>query len=191
MIHELLLKNRSYRRFIETYNISESTLKYLVGLTRYTPSARNAQPLKYIICNKKNKCSELFKLLNWAGYLTDWDGPAEGERPSAYIIMLKDTSIADNIFCDDGIALQTILMGAVEKKLGGCIIGSFPKAKLQDRLALPPHLKPLYVIALGKPKEEVVIENMDNNDIKYWRDETGIHHVPKRSEEELIFSVRY
>ena len=191
MIQELLVKNCSFRRFKETYNISESTLKYLVGLTRYAPSALNAQPLKYIICNKKDKCAELFKLLNWAGYHTDWEGPAEGERPSAYIIMLKDSSIADDIYCDDGIALQTILLGASEKKLGGCIIADFPKTKLQDILALPMHLKPLYVIALGKPEEEVIIDDLANNDVKYWRDNEGKLHIPKRSKEDLIFYVRY
>lgn len=191
MLQELLKGSRSYRRFVETYNISESTLKYLVGLTRYAPSARNSQPLKYIICNKKNKCADLFYLLNWAGYLTDWEGPEEGERPSAYIIMLQDTSISENIFCDDGMALQTIMLGAAEKKLGGCIIGSFHKAKLRDLISLPIHLKPLYVIALGKPKEEVVIDEINGNDFKYWRDSDDIHHVPKRSQEELIFSIRY
>jgi hypothetical protein len=129
----------------------------------------------------------VFPLLGWAGYLKDWPGPAEGERPSAYIIVLGDKEIRRSFGCDHGIAAQSILLGATEKGLGGCIIGSVQKEGLREALEIPSRYEILLVIALGKPKETVVLEEIDpGGDIKYYRDEHGVHHVPKRSLDELI-----
>jgi nitroreductase len=132
--------------------------------------------------------NKIFPCLAWAGYLSDWPGPEEGERPSAYIVQLHDTSFGSNYWCDDGIALQSILLTAVEKNLGGCIIASLKKEALSKILQLPEHLKILQVIALGKPIEKVVLEELKEGDFKYWRDEKGVHHVPKRALDELIIN---
>ena len=131
-------------------------------------------------------CGKVFPNLAWAGYLKDWDGPEEGERPAAYLIQLLDTSIVENCLCDDGIQAQTILLGAVEKGYGGCIIKAFKNESLREVLQLPEHLKVMYVIALGKPKETVVLEEMKDGDYKYWRETDGSHHVPKRALDELV-----
>jgi nitroreductase len=185
----LLQSNRSYRRFDESHRISVDKLKYLVSLTRYSASGRNAQPLKYMLINEKKLCDSLFPFTSWAGYLKTWDGPDEGERPAAYIIVLKDTAIGSNIFCDDGIAIQTIMLGAAEKGLGGCIIGAFNRQQVIDLMEIPERFEPLYVLALGKPSEKVVLEDIVNDDVKYWRDMDDVHHVPKRTTDELIVSV--
>ena len=112
---------------------------------------------------------------------------AEGQRPSAYIIILGDTEIAQNYFCDDGIAAQTILLGAVEKGLGGCILASIQREQLREALKIPSRYEILLVVALGKPAEQVIIEQLaPDGNIKYWRDDQGKHHVPKRSLKELI-----
>ena len=122
MIKEIIKKNRSYRRFDQGYEISRNTLTELIDLARLSPSAGNLQSLKYIlVCDEPNN-SVVFNTLGWAGYLQDWPGPVDGERPSAYIIILGDTTISKNFFCDHGIASQSILLGAVEKRLGGCIL---------------------------------------------------------------------
>lgn len=84
MIKELVMKTRSCRRFKEEA-ISEELLRELVDLARLSASAANLQPLKYIISYKKEMNDIIFPKLKWAGYLKDWDGPEEGERPSAYI----------------------------------------------------------------------------------------------------------
>jgi len=160
----------------------------MINAARLSASARNAQPLKYFLSNAAEINEKIFPSLAWAGYLKDWPGPAPGERPSAYIVQLHDTTITGNYFCDDGIAAQSILLTAVEKGLGGCIIASVKKEQLAKTLDLPGHLEIIQVIALGKPAEKVVIEEMQQGDIKYWRDENGIHHVPKRPLEELIIS---
>lgn len=188
MIKELIAKNRSYRRFYQDKNITKETLTKLIDLARLSPSARNAQLLKYFLSCNKSTNEKIFPHLSWAGYLKDWEGPANGEHPSAYIIVLNDTNISSNYFCDDGIATQSILLGAVEKDLGGCIIGSVNRQKLQHDLALPTHLKIIHVITLGYPKEEVIIEDMKDDNHEYWRDKEEKHHVPKRSLDELIIN---
>lgn len=187
-LKDLLLQNRSYRRFDESRQITSEELHEMIDAARLSASARNAQPLKYFLANTKETNDKIFPTLAWAGYLTDWPGPEPGERPSAYIVQLHDTSIAGNYFCDDGIAAQSILLTAVDKGLGGCIIVSVKKEQLSSTLNLPDHLKIIQVIALGKPAEKVVIEEIKKGDIKYWRDENQVHHVPKRPLSELIIN---
>lgn len=187
MIKDLVAKSRSYRRFFQEVAIDKRVLRELVDLARLSPSAANLQPLKYILSCEPKKNALIFQHLGWAGYLKDWPGPAEGERPSAYIIILGDTEITRSFGCDHGIAAQSILLGAAEKGLGGCIIGTVKREELRRALALPARYEILLVLALGKPKETVVIELVGaGGDIKYWRDNKGVHHVPKRSLNSII-----
>lgn len=187
MFKYLVLKNRSYRRFYEDIHIERQILLDLIDLARLSASGRNAQPLKYIISNTSELNSKIFSALAWAGYLKDWDGPVDGEKPSAYIVMLLDKNISTNYFCDNGIAAQSILLGATEKGLGGCMIMSIKKEVLQKSLLIPEQYEILMVIALGKPKETVVLESMpENGDCKYWRDNQQVHHVPKRALKEIV-----
>lgn len=184
--NELAKKNRSYRRFDENYVIENSTLVELIELSRWAASGRNAQPLKYYLSNDPAKNDSIFSTLEWAGYLKN-GRPVEGERPTAYIVVLLDRQITDNFYCDDGIAMQNILLGAVEKGLGGCIIRSINKPKLGALINVPPHLEIIDVVALGKPVEKVVLTDVgEDGDIKYYRDDEGVHYVPKRTANELI-----
>jgi nitroreductase len=186
-VGELVLKNRSYRRFYENFPIEDETLRQLVDLARLTGSASNLQPLKYLLSVDHKRNNSIFPHLRWAGYLKDWNGPEEGERPSGYIIILGDKNITRSFGCDHGIAAQSILLGASEMGLGGCMIGSIEKEDLRRELSIPSHLEILLVLAIGKPKEIVKIENIGpEGDVKYWRDAKGIHHVPKRSLDEII-----
>lgn len=191
MISDLILKNRSHRRFFQNNTIKIKTLKELIELARLSASGGNLQSLKYIISNETEKNALIFPHLAWAGYLKDWAGPEEGERPAAYIIILGDTNISKNFGVDHGIAAQSIMLGAVEKGLGGCIIGSIQREGLRENLNIPERYVILLVLALGKTKETVVIETAKREgDIKYWRDSDGIHHVPKRQLDELIISQK-
>jgi len=186
-LRELILKNRSYRRFYEDHEISLETLRELVDLARLSPSGGNLQPLKYKLSNDAETNKIIFPSLAWAGYLTDWPGPLEGERPSAYIIILEDSVIKKEVKNDQGIASQSILLGAAEVGLGGCIIGSIKKERLRETLEIPAHFEILLVIALGKPKETVLLEKISQDgSIRYWRDESGVHHVPKRGLDDII-----
>ena len=186
LLSELVLKNRSYRRFFEDVKISDKELKSWIGLARLSPSARNMQSLRYKIVNDLDTNNKLFPLLKWAGYITDWEGPIKGERPSAYIIILNDEDLSDNYYCDDGIVSQSILLGSVESGFGGCIIAAINRPELRELLNIDSKYKIVHLLALGKPKEIVEINNIENNDIKYWRDDEKIHHVPKRFLNDLI-----
>lgn len=190
MLRNLILKNRSYRRFQEMERIPESLLKDWIDLARLSSSARNAQPLKYILITEKDQCGQIFPLLSWAGYLKDWDGPVPEERPAAYIVMLLDREISGNCLCDDGIAAQSIMLGAVEAGYGGCIVASVKRAELQEMLYLDDRYEIIQVLAMGKPAETIVLEELKGGDYKYWRDGKGVHHVPKRSLDELILKIR-
>ena len=186
-IRELILKNRTYRRFYEDQLIERKDLESLVDLARLSASAANLQPLKYSISFEAESNSRIFPHLSWAGYLPDWPGPPQGERPSAYIIVLLDTSISASIDCDHGIASQHITLGAVEMGFGCCIISSVDREGLKKELKLPAKYKILLVIAVGKPKERVLIDPIsENGDVKYWRDEKNYHHVPKRLLKDII-----
>lgn len=188
MIRDLVLKNRSYRRFHQDEPVSLDVLTSLVDLARLSPSAANLQPLKYILSADPKKNASIFPCLAWAGYLKEWPGPEKGERPSAYIIILADKTISPSVACDHGIAAQSMLLGAVEKGLGGCIIASILKVELRKALQIPEQYEILLVLALGRPKETVKLESLSSpdGDIRYWRDSEGIHHVPKRSLDDLI-----
>ena len=187
MFKQLVLKNRSYRRFKENYFVDREVLRELVDYARISNSAANKQPLKYMLSNEEERNEKVFASLGWAGYLEDWSGPEPSERPSAYIIMLGDTAITDNFLADAGIACAYIMLGAVEKGLGGCIFGSINRNELRAQLSIVEQYKILYVLALGKPVEKVELEKIGKDgQIKYWRDKEQVHHVPKRGLDEII-----
>ena len=187
MIRDLILKNRTCRRFYQDVTIELETLRELVDLARLSASASNRQPLKYILSCDPQRNALIFRCLGWAGALKDWPGPSEGERPSAYIIILGDTEITKSFFCDHGIAAQSILLGAREKGLGGCMHGSAKKDELSKTLGISPRYEILLVLALGKPKEKVVLETIGpGGDFNYWRDSDNVHHVPKRPLDDII-----
>lgn len=190
MLEELLSKNRSYRRFDESVPVGIETLRELVGLARLSASGANMQPLKYFLSCDPETNGKIFPHTRWAGYLEDWKGPAEGERPTAYIVILGDQEVSSSYYCDHGLAAQAIMLGATERGLGGCIIGSFDKKGILRDLGIDEErFDLLLVLAIGKPGETVVLEDVGpEGDIRYYRDEEGVHHVPKRPLEELILT---
>lgn len=187
MIADLVHANRSCRRFYEEHPVDGKTLEELVNLGRLSASGANLQPLKYILTCLPQVNAEIFSCLGWAAYLKDWPGPEPGERPSAYIVILGDTTICKEFGVDHGIAGQSMLLGAREKGLAGCMLATINRKSLRKILNIEAHLKILLVLAIGKPKEEIMIETVGlDGSIRYWRDSKGVHHVPKRSLQEII-----
>lgn len=188
MLKDLVLKNRSYRRFYQEVKIDINDLKDLVDLARTTPSTVNSQALKFLIVNNETDNEKVFRTLSWAGLLKDWSGPEDGEKPSAYIIILCDFEFGKNKSIDDGIASQTIMLGAVEKGLGGCMFGSINRKQLAEEFSIDLEKYSIdLVLAIGKPKETVKIVDLPKNkSTAYYRDEQGVHYVPKRALEDII-----
>lgn len=186
---DLILKSRTYRRFDESFRFEYKTLESLVDYARLSATGGNRQPLKFLLYNSPEDCARVFPTLLWAAYLTEWQGPDKGERPSGYIVILGDKSITDVFGVDHGIAAQSIMLGATEEGLGGCIIASIKRDELADELRIPDKFEILLVLAIGKPVEKVVIDDIKDDDVKYWRDKDKTHHVPKRKLSDLIIHL--
>ena len=187
---ELVKSNRSCRRFDNGFSLDTRTLTQLVELARYTASGSNNQPLKYIISSNREQNEQICSCLTWAAHLTDWKGPEPGEQPTGYIVILGDTTISNNFWCDHGITAQTMLLGARARGLAGCIFAAINIKKLKSLLGIGDHLEVKLVIALGKPVEEACIDDVDDGgDIRYFRDDNQVHHVPKRKLEDLILKA--
>jgi nitroreductase len=188
-LKDLILKTRSYRRFDESHHIDANILEAIIDLARLSASSANRQPLKYLIYNTPEDCTRIFPSLAWAGYLKGWQGPVKGERPSGYIIILGDKTISEVFSVDHGIAAQSIMLGASEAGLGGCMIGSIKREELRKELNIPDKFDILLILGLGKPVERIIIDEIKDDDVKYWRDSEMNHHVPKRNLKDLIIKL--
>ncbi len=184
MIHEKITSRRTIRKYTRK-DIPPEILLKCVDAARLSPSAANLQPLKYIITHDQELLSEVFGTLSWAGYLPDYQ-PSEEEMPRAYIVILLDKSIRKNPGHDAGIAAMSISMVAYDEGLGSCILGAVEREKLRELLNVPSSLDIVLVVALGYPAENPVVDKMKDGDIKYWLDENGVLHVPKRDLENIV-----
>ena len=184
----LLRRNRSYRRFGGEH-LNEETLRELIACCTLVPSGGNLQRLRFRAVSGKAACDAVYPTLGWAGYLPDWDGPVEAERPRGYIVMLCRPS-EDNalLAVDTGICAQSILLAAVERGLGGCMLKNVKADMLLHALGLSTDdWRVALVIALGEPVETVEIVPVgEDGSIRYYRDEQGVHYVPKRTVEEIM-----
>ena len=189
MLKDLVKQNRSYRSFDGSYEITRETLLDLVDCSRFTPSSINMQPFKYYLAYQPEINDVIYPLTAWARLLPGFDGPAEGHRPTAYIIVCTDTTIGPEarFRTDVGIVSQTIMLAAVEKGLGGCMIGNYNPTKVSEALNLPENLHPSLILALGKPDETIIMTELEKDgNSRYYRDENGQHYVPKRKLEDII-----
>ena len=189
MFKDMVKQNRSYRSFDGSYEISKETLTDLIDCARFTPSSVNMQPFQYFISYKPKTNDVIFPLTAWARLLRGFDGPAPGHRPTAYIVICTDKTIGPNVErfrTDVGIVAQTIMLAAVEKGLGGCMIGNYNKEDLAAALHLPENLYPSLILAIGKPDETITLTELEKGgDTKYYRVD-GKHYVPKRKLEDIV-----
>jgi nitroreductase len=175
----IVQKTRSTRRFKPNITIPRHELIELINLGRITSSGKNMQPLKYIAISDEKIKEEVYKPLQWAAHLTDWN-QAQDEKPSAYILVLNDTRIEGFSTIDSGISMQTMLLGATAKGYSGCILASIDKEAYKDLFKLESHLEPMFIIALGVANEDVKVVEIKHSDTNYYRDENDTHCVPKR-----------
>jgi nitroreductase len=189
-IRQLVKKSRSYRRFDETKTIGRETLIELVDIARFCPSARNLQPLRYVVSTDPEKTVRIRDCLMFALDLPDWGGPVKGERPVAYITIVTEDKCTPFTGHDIGIAAQTLLLAAAERGYNGCMFGSIKKKELKSVLSLSERYEIQLVLAFGYPAEQVVLDEVGKEGkTNYWRDSTGIHHVPKRALAEVLIQA--
>lgn len=190
MLKDLLISCRSYRGFDESRRIRKEELLELVNLTRYSAASMNIQPLKYRLICEKEEVDRMQPLTGWAKQMPQMTLPHPGKCPTAFVIICQDTSVdpaMGKFQRDVGIVAQTMLLAATEKGLGGCMIGSFNAGQVAKEFELPENIKPMLVVAFGKPDEKVVLTDIpEDGNFKYYRDENDVHYVPKRSLEEIV-----
>lgn len=185
---ELVKLNRTCRRYDSTKKVSREQLEELVELTRYTPCGINKQALRFaIICDEKTN-EELYDRLGWAGYLKEWSGPIDSEKPTGYIVFLSDNEYGKPMGEDIGICSQTIGLGARAEGMAVCIFKNYKEGAIKEVLNLDEDRYNVHlVMSIGYPVEEVVIDDIKpGDDIKYYRDDKQVHHVPKIVLDELI-----
>jgi len=185
-VEEAIRKRRSIRRFSQK-KIKREDLESLVKAARLAPSSGNNQPLAYLIVDDEEILDEVFSTLAFAKFLGDEGAPPMGKRPTAYVIVMVDTTITtENFKHDAGLAIENILLSGIARGIGSCCVGSVNRTKLRKILAIPDRFLIDLVVALGYPAEESVVEEMDES-IKYWKDDNGIVHVPKRRLKDIIY----
>lgn len=193
MIQELVKKNRSYRGYNENRHIKKEELLELVECARLCPSSVNKQPLCYYLAWEKDEVKKLQAETRWARALPQMQLPHEGMCPTAFIVILQDTAIDSNLARyqkDIGIVAQTMLLAAVEKGLGGCMIGNFGAASVRKTLELADTLAPMLIVALGEPKEVIVLKEIEKGEnTDYYRDENDVHYVPKRKLKDIVLTA--
>lgn len=184
-LHGLAASARTVRRFREEMPVPREHLLKMVRAASLAPCAANLQRLRFSLITGAPGREKLFRGLGWAGYLEDWSGPEQGNRPPAYIIISSPAG-DERPFTgiDAGIAGAYITLAAREMGYGCCMLLSFSREDAAE-VGCTPGLKPELVLALGVPAEETVLEEFSGS-IRYWRDRRGRHHVPKLSPDQLI-----
>ncbi len=181
-VYDLIRKRRTVRRFAQK-PVALETLKQIVDAGRLAPSASNLQPLEFMILEKTRAVQYVFERTRWAGYLPPDQGkPAADQAPVAFILILVNKKIrAEGYGADVGAAAENMILTALEQGVAACWIGSIiDRADIKSELAIPEHCELDSLLALGYPAEDPVAEPLDDS-VKYYRDEQGRLHVPKRT----------
>lgn len=189
-VYNLILKRRTIRKFKQK-SISEDLLKKMINAARLSPSGANLQPLEFIVINQMEMLENVFSTTRWAAYLSPKGTPQKGERPVAYVVVLINRTIkANGGEHDCGAAIMNMILTALEQDVGSCWIGSIERDKLRTILSIPSNFDIDSILALGYPSEGPVVEEYKDS-VKYWKDDDGELHVPKRNIENLIHWNRF
>ncbi len=182
----LVKEARSCRRFEEADRLGADAVHWLVDCARIAPCARNAQVLRFVVAESKQACEAIFPNTRWAGALK-WDGPVSSERPTAYIAILTPEKPGKLVHMDVGIAAQTMQLAAQSKGIGCCMHASFNPKECTEIFQVPEGMEIALILGLGIEKEHRVLAQMpEDGSFTYWRNEEGIHYVPKRSLSEVL-----
>ncbi len=184
-LETLLRKNRSYRGYDPAYKVSESTLEKIVAVNTLLPSAKNQQALRFKLVTEETGADKVLENIKLGGMLPELHLPFPGTEPKAFIIVCTTVPESKMLHVDAGIAVQSMLLKAVEMGYNGLIIGAFNAKKIEEAFALP--YPPILIIAIGKGREKIELTGISANESHaYYRDENGTHYVPKVRWEELV-----
>lgn len=186
LTYKLIINRRSIRRFRQK-RIAKKILLKCLNAARLAPSAANLQPLEYILVTKN--LDRIFECLKWATYLKN-GAPADDEKPMAYIVILSNTEINKEAKYDVGFAAENIIITALERGIGSCVVGSINRNKLSRAFNIPKNYFIELVTALGYPKHKSFEEDF-SADVEYWLDKKGNLHVPKKELKGMIHEEKF
>lgn len=184
-VFKAIMERRTVRRYKQE-SIPEETLKKLVNTARVAPSAANLQPLEYVVIKDPQILPKVFETVKWAGYIAPAGNPKEGERPTAYIVVIVSKNVNSlHSNYDAGAAIENISLAAWEEGIGSCWIRSVERNVLKAIINVPDTHEIDSVVALGYKAENPKEEGFSGS-IKYWKDKDDVLHVPKRKMEDIF-----
>ncbi|MBN1572654.1 MAG: nitroreductase family protein [Deltaproteobacteria bacterium] len=177
---DAILKRRTIRRFTRD-RVDREILIEFVDYARLAPSTLNYQALEFIVVDEVKTVDEMFNNVKLALFLPEDQRPTFDERPAAYIVILANTDVMKKNFERDvGAAAENILLGALARGLGGVLMWSVDRDAVRRLLNVPDKYVIDSAIALGRPAEEAKIVEPVDGSLRYYRDDKGVHNVPKR-----------
>ena len=188
-VYETILKRRTVRRF-QSEPVSYPVLEKMVNAGRLAPSAANLQPCEFVIVDDPALAAEVFATLTWAGYVAPAGNPPEGKRPVAYIVLLLNQTKSNGGVADAAAAIENIILAGLEEGVAACWLGSIDRHRLAKVINIPDNCRIDSVLALGYPDQENQAEDFTGS-IKYWIDEKGNFHVPKRGLKDVLHRNTY
>lgn len=176
---QAIQSRRSIRKFQPT-PVPRQALCQMVDSARLAPQGANLQPLTYVAVDDATLVSQINTMVRWAAYIAPDGNPGPGEQPMAYVVLCINTAIKEHCDVDAGAAGATLLLAAQSLGLGTCWLGNIDREAIFSLLSLREGTKIHSVIAVGYPAETPVCEE-ETGSIRYYKDESGVLHVPKRS----------
>jgi len=184
-LDSLLKKNRSYRGYDSSWKVPVTVLEKMVEVTQWVPTGKNQQAFRFKLVTEENEVRTVTENVKMGALLPELHLPTPGTEPPAYIIVCTTVPECKRVQVDAGIAVQSMLLKAVEMGYNGLIIAAFNATKLTEAFSLP--YPPVLVLAVGKGAEKIEMTEISANEShNYYRDENGTHFVPKVRWQELI-----
>ena len=182
-LDSLMKKNRSWRGYDTRHSVSESDLKQIAAAATLAASGMNRQRLRLRLVTGCDAAAVL-QHVRMGAALKEEHLPHKGEEPGAFIVVCCTGEEDRIVDIDLGIAAENMLLKATEMGLGGLFILNFDADAIRRTLELP--LRPIAVIAIGKPAEKIFIVPVHAGaDLNYYRKD-GVHFVPKLAVEDLL-----
>jgi FMN reductase [NAD(P)H] len=185
-LHELLFRNRTFRKFRQE-DLKKEDLEGILEDVRLAHCANNLQRLRYVLITSTDAKKKVEGIIHFAAKLPPEIGePKEGEKPAAYIVITEPALKDGSIDIDAGIASEIISESACEKGIGSCIMLNFNVKKMNEIIAVEEGRTARLVIALGIPSHTSEVIQAQNGNVLYTCDEKDYsYQVPKLSVKDL------
>lgn len=196
-VYKAITTRRSIREFTEV-PVAYEILEKCIDAARLAPTAMNCQLCEYIIVDDEKLLPQVMDAINvLSGVPRPEEGWSLGRRPVAYIVALINAGLETeigagrtNTHYDVGLAMENIVLVALEQGLGTCVMTGIDRGKLRQLLNITDKYEIAMLLALGYPDENPIVE-VTTDSIKRWVDEKGVRHIPKRKLKDIIHRNKF